>query len=92
MKIDVVKLRKNSVVSLASVSGITRFKQEYSNWFKEPGDMYVRYVGKNLIGTWRFIPNKSTGFYRCSRVTSQDLIEKLNRDFITSVVRTFDKE
>lgn len=92
MKIDVVKFLKNSVVSLVSVPGITRFKQEYSSWFREPGEMYIRYVGKTLIGTWRYIPNKSTEFYRCPKVTSQDLIAKLNHDFITSVIRIFDKE
>lgn len=81
MKIDVVKYGANSVVSLASVHSFIYFKKNYSNWFKNNQNIYIRYVGKNLVGKWRFLPNRSTDFYKCEFVTSKNLIEKLNKDF-----------
>lgn len=43
MKIDVVRYGPNTVLSLASVPSITKFKKEYSAWFREPGEMYIRF-------------------------------------------------
>ena len=90
MVIDVVRCGHESILSLASVHGITNFKKDYSHWF-DSGHIYIRYVGKNVIGSWRYLPNKSTNFYRCPKVTSQLLIEKLNLYFVTSIIKIYDK-
>lgn len=78
MIIDVICINKDTTKTLDSYPGITMFKNLYCHWFNNSNSIYIRQVGKKHKGSWRLLPNRSTEFWRCHKVTSETVINQLN--------------
>lgn len=67
MHIDVYIILKGSNVALHNINGLTYFKNNYSKYFRESYNIYIRWISTKTdhVGKWRILPNRSTDFYRC---------------------------
>lgn len=76
MNVDAIVIGKyNNYLVFPSVPGYVYFRNNYSKYFREKEtSVYLRYVNKDIVGSWRFIPNRSTDFYRCKKV--DDILAK----------------
>ena len=67
MHIDVYVIRNGSNVALHDINGLTYFKNNYSKYFRDSCNIYIRWISpkSKSVGKWRILPNRSTEFYRC---------------------------